>query len=248
MYEIKQAQIARAIDILRSGPLTAAQFAVKMWPDREHTAGGASRAGHAVLRRLGELGYIERIGDLWMTRGFPQSPAFGTAVGTAVGLGVTQGDGLPVGPLLGEPDRAAELQRLHRLVQLATDPVATVTHDAALGDVAIDGRLVDDGSMCEGVSVIADGLAYVVLAGKTMNIYPMLGAMLCGVRPAEAGRALYIRWMQSGRPPTLPHEEFWITLDDGVAAALQVPEELWEECDQWMDVRVRQQREAAGLA
>jgi hypothetical protein len=98
--------------------------------------------------------------------------------------------------------------------------------------------------------VIADGLAYVVLAGSTMCIYPPLGRMLQGVRPAEAARALHVRWARSGQPPSLPHETWWLFLDDGIAAMLDAPEEFWDdaEYEPSFHVRLRRQREAAGLA
>ncbi|MGO9835100.1 MAG: hypothetical protein ACLP1X_12875, partial [Polyangiaceae bacterium] len=70
MYEVKQAQVARAVDVLRAGPLTAAQFAARMWPDRERDSGRQAQAGHALLHRLGELGYVERIGEFWAIRRF----------------------------------------------------------------------------------------------------------------------------------------------------------------------------------
>src|ERR1700684_466183 len=76
MYEVKQAHVARAVDILRGGPLTAAAFAAKMWPDRRNEDGGErshsqlSHAGHAFLRRLGTLEYVDRVGGLWAIRQF----------------------------------------------------------------------------------------------------------------------------------------------------------------------------------
>lgn len=262
MYEVKQAEVARALDILRAGPLTAARFALKMWPERcaGDKPGTQSQRGHGLLRRLAEVGYVERVGDLWMIRrisaAFPVDTADRTADPTAVGLldglgvglPVGQADGLPVGPPLEEADRERERQRLHRLVQLATEPVPTVTHDAALGDIAIRGFWMNE--------ALAQACAYVVLLGRSHNVYlQVYEDMLVALTPIEAARALHIRWMQSGRPPELLNDRAWLFGDDGLIGDPQCWIPIGYDVEEWLvtqmeDVpaQLRRQREAAGLA
>src|SRR5208337_4051002 len=105
MYEVKQAAVVRAIEILRSGPMTAATFAARMWPDRDRdeSQGRQSQAGHAFLRRIGVLGYVEKIGEMWVIRsvsanGTAVSSAVGSAVGSADPFAVGLPDGLPNHP------------------------------------------------------------------------------------------------------------------------------------------------------
>lgn len=258
MYELKHAQVARAVDVLRAGPLTAAQFAARMWPDRERDPGRQAQAGHALLRRLDELGYLDRVADFWALRRFSAVSADGTAVpsavGTAarsadpsaVGLGVGLADGLPGELPLGKPDPQSELQRLHRLVRLADAPVQTVTHDAALGDIAIRGAALD--------GVLVEACAIVVLSGRSANVYPACGAphMIVGLAPAEAARAMFLRWNQSGQPPNLARSGAWITIEDGIVATPG----FWRPAGApagWIDgedvrARVQRQRAAAKLA
>jgi hypothetical protein len=258
VYEVKQAQIARAVDVLRAGPLTAAQFAARMWPDRERDPGRQAQAGHALLRRLGELGYLDRVADFWALRRFstvsPDGTAVPSAVGTAdrsadpsaVGLGEGLPDGLPVATRLGEPDEQAERARLHRLVRLAVDPVPTVTHDAVLGDLALRGEPVGD--------VITEACAIVVLLGRNANVYPPCGAprAIVGLTPIESARVLHVRWLQSGRPPDLARPSAWITVEDGIVASpgywrpTGAPQSWMEQED--IRVRLQRQRAAAGLA
>ncbi len=210
-----------------------------MWPERsaDRTPGQQSRSGHALLRQLAQVGYVQQVGDLWVLRtlgtavGLGDSPvptAVLTAVGLGVGLpvrppvglGVAPADGLPDGlpeRLPNEPprtdgERRADLERLHRLVALADTPVDTVSHDQALGDVAIRGEPLDD--------CLAEAAAHVVLAGRAMNVYlPGAGApMIVSLRPTEGARALHVWWQQSGVPPTLPHGEGWFFSNDGMIA------------------------------
>ena len=100
MYEVKQAHLARAVDILRAGPMTAAQFAAKMWPDRKNADGGErshsqlSHAGHAFLRRIGALGYADHVADLWMIHQFSGS---GSADHSANGFADPSANGLTNG-------------------------------------------------------------------------------------------------------------------------------------------------------
>ena len=70
------------------------------------------------------------------------------------------------------------------------------------------------------------------------------------MRPAEAARALHVRWARSGQPPSVPHETWWLRVDDGIAALLDAPDEVWDDpaYEPQLDVRLRRQREAAGLA
>src|SRR5580692_5965710 len=206
MYEVKQAHVARAIDVLRGGPLTAAQFAARMWPDREYKPGRQAQAGHAFLRRIREIGYVDHVGEYWMIRRYQGSSADGSAVPTAIGLpdpfavGLPsgQGDGLPVHPPVQRPDGQADRQtdrlRLARLVHQASDPVEAVTHDAAFGDIAIRGAALD--------GVLVEACAIVVLLGRSANVYPPCGAphMIVGLSPGEASRAPFLRWSQSGQP------------------------------------------------
>jgi|HubBroStandDraft_2_1064218.scaffolds.fasta_scaffold01740_6 hypothetical protein len=269
MYEVKQAAIARAIDILRGGPLTAAAFAVKMWPDRAQgrTPGQHSKMGHSFLRRIGELNYVSRIGDLWTVSVFDgrsagiqavhgESNGYPSAVGYPVppppnGYGTP--NGYPTqhfaGPATGLQDRQAtgqaERERLARLIGQATEPVPTVTHDAAFGDLAIRGVAVD--------AALGEACAIVVLSGLRKNVYPPCGApMLVGLAPAEGARALYLRWVQSGSPPELPRPGAWVVIPDGVVATPGYWKPLGAPVG-WVDpedvrTRIGRQRAAAGLA
>ena len=230
MYEVKQAQVARAVDVLRAGPMTAAAFAVKMWPDRVsgRTPGQHSKMGHGLLQRLGQLNYVERVGDLWMVKRFDGAPSGGApGVSGDVAAGLVGGPpaigphgASPVGPHVGSASgpvdaqsvRQAERQRLARLVQQANDPVSGVTHDAALGDLAVRG-FASGGWLLEASAIV-------VLLGRSANVYPPCGAprMLVALQPAEGARALFLRWGQSGQPPEIPRPGAWIHLDDGIAA------------------------------
>jgi hypothetical protein len=123
--------------------------------------------------------------------------------------------------------------------------VQTVTHDAALGDIAVRAIPLD--------TVLVEACASVVLLGRSVNIYPPCGAthMLVGLSPAESSRALFLRWSQSDQPPDLPRLSAWITVEDGIVATSG----YWRPAGAptgWMDpedvrVRVARQRVAAGL-
>ncbi|MGH3304005.1 MAG: hypothetical protein ACRDOK_20480 [Streptosporangiaceae bacterium] len=249
MYEVKQAEIARAIDMLRTAPLTAAQFAMKMWPDRQRSHGSHSLAGHALLRRLGQLGYVEKVGDLWMPRGFGAGSAGQPASQATRLLADEQLGFLPGGPQAVSPDssppRQADRLRLQRLATLADTPVASVEHDVALGNVMIRGEPM--------TTCLADACAFVLLRGRSANVYLPCGAqMLVGLTPVEAARVLYLRWQQSGAPPDLPHEDAWIVIDDGIIACPNAwrpasADESWIEPEE-LGRRVQRQRVAAGLA
>jgi hypothetical protein len=247
VYQVRPAEVARAIDVLRGGPLSAAAFAAKMWPDRHRSPGRQSQAGHALLRRLGELSLVERVGDYWMIRRFGAVSADHSALGNAVGLQ----DGLPVHRQDGPPDGESDQQRLERLVRMADVPVDTVTHDAALGDVAIlRGTLAFYLDDC-----IVEACALVVLRGQQMNVYPPRpeDELLVALTPVEAARALHVRWRQSGRPPGLPNPEAWLHGDDGVIAygwrPTGIDPDVWDcEIVEPLHVRVHRQRVAAGLA
>lgn len=200
------------------------------------------------------------VGDLWTLRTVGTAVGLGdsavqTAVGLGVGLPVSPADGLPVSPPVelpdGEPDPQAERLRLQRLVALATEPVSTVTHDAVFGDIEIRGHALDD--------LLEEACAWVVLRGRSANIYPPgeNAEMLVGLTPIEAARALYIRWMQSGIPPELFDEGSWIVADDGLIAgpwAWMPPE--YDDFDVWLcdmhmyggPEQIQRQRAAAGLA
>ncbi len=255
VLDIPQATVARAIDILRRhGPLRAAAFARLMWPERcvNRTEGQCSQMGSPFLRQLAQVGYVQRIADIWTLRAVGTADRVGdSAVQTADAgaVGVPNGPplGVPVGPLLGEPDPMAERERLRRLVQLADAPVATVVHDRVLGDLAIERgpiAFVLDGCL-------AEGCAYVVLLGATRNVY-LPGEemeMLVGLTPVEAARALHLRWAQSGQPPELLNVQAWIFLDDGIALTGWRPadaDENWFDPEP-LDERVHRQRELAGL-
>ena len=148
MIDVSQASVQRAIDILRGGPIRASELARRMWPERarERTEGQNSQAGNAYLYRLAKVGYVMRTGDLWMIRtvGTGEFPdATGDRTGDPTGVGLPFGSpfgssvGLPVEPAVGMPERLpnepprteaelrAELERLHRLVRLADQPMAT---------------------------------------------------------------------------------------------------------------------------
>lgn len=270
MYEVKQAAIARAIDVLRGGPLTAAAFAVKMWPDRVtgRTPGQHSKMGHSFLRRLGELNYISRIGDLWTVSVFDGRTAGGQAVhgetngypsangypvgpppdghSTANGYPVQHSTGQATGQAIGHVTEQAERQRLHRLVQQAGELLPTVTHDAVFGDLRIRSIAVD--------AALVEACAIVVLSGHQANVYPPCSApsMLVGLSPAEAARVLLLRWNQSGQAPELPRAGAWIRVPDGIIACPG----FWRPAGAsvgWIDpedvrARVQRQRAAAGLA
>jgi hypothetical protein len=144
-----------------------------------------------------------------------------------------------------------ERQRLHRLVALATEPVPTVTHDAALGDIEIRGWPLDD--------LVLQACAWTVLRGRSQNVYPPgeSAEMLVALSPVEAARALYLRWAQSGRPPELLNDEAWFFADDGLIAspASWMPPE-YDDYDTWLcDMmqqtgaeQIHRMRRAAGLA
>jgi hypothetical protein len=124
--------------------------------------------------------------------------------------------------------------------------VATVTHDAAFGDLAIRGAVLD--------GVLVEACALVVLLGRSANVYPPCGApyMLVDLSPAEGARALFLRWAQSGQPPEPARPGAWIRVPDGFIATSG----FWRPAGApagWVDpedvrVRVGRQRAAAGLA
>ena len=225
MFEMTQAQIARAVDVLRSGPVKADVFATRMWPDKKFDKGNAGRAGHSILRRLGALGYVERVGDLWMTRAFSQSLPVVSREETRVALGAGPGEPLreslrehPSVPLSeplreGQREEQEARQRLQQLVGLADELVPTVTHDRTFGDLRIRGRAVDD--------CLAEACAFAVLRGRSINVYLPVGEMLVALTPIEGGRALHVRWRQSGIPPEPPFRGgvLWINVEDGIASA-----------------------------
>lgn len=135
--------------------------------------------------------------------------------------------------------------RLARLVQQAIEPLESVSHDIALGDIRIR-TFPLDGALAE-----ASGL--IVLSGRTANIYLPCGApMLVGLTPAEAARALFLRWQQSGQPPELPRAGAWIVIADGLVACSV----YWRPAGapaSWVDpedvrTRIQRQRVSAGLA
>jgi hypothetical protein len=141
---------------------------------------------------------------------------------------------------------SAERARLVGLVEMAIDPVESVTSDLVLGNIAIRGIALD--------AAIIEACAIVVLSGRNANVYPPCGAprMIVGLSPGEAGRALYLRWSQSGHPPELARSSAWITVEDGIVATSG----HWRPAGVpigWVDpedirVRVQRQRVAAGLA
>ncbi|MGO9833552.1 MAG: hypothetical protein ACLP1X_04990 [Polyangiaceae bacterium] len=265
VLDIPAPTVARAIGILRSGAMRADAFARLMWPERSanRTPGEQSRSGHALLRPLAQVGYVQQDGDIRTLRtvgtadGLGDSAvrtAVGSAVGPAVGLsvGLTVGptDGLPVAPPLGlpfaGPDPLVERQRLHRLVALAVDPVPTVTHDVALGDLALRGEPVG--------AVLIEACGIVVLLGRSVNVYPPCGAprTIVGLTPIESARVLHVRWLQLGQPPDLARPSAWITIEDGIIASSG----FWRPAGapaSWVDqedvgVRIQRQRAGAGLA
>ena len=263
MYEIAPSQVARAVDILKNGPMHARTFAEKMWPGRHNNPGKASKAGHAVLQRLGAVGYVERAGDLWLLRGFPRSsvdssavqsatgPAFGPPTPSPMGLPmrspVGSGVQLPTGSPIGSPDEQLERQRLQELVALADSEVVGVTHDVALGNLRIRGMFVDD--------CVVEACSFAVLGGRSINVYPPgPGGMLVNLSPAEAAHALFLKWKQSGVAPELPYRggSAWLTLDDGVVAArgcwrpLGAPPQ-WQTLEEPLGNRIARQRAEAGL-
>jgi hypothetical protein len=255
MYEVKQASIARAIDVLRNAPMTAAQFALKMWPDREYKSDSrASQGGHILLRRLSELGYLERIGDLWMIRRVSAGFSEGSAAGPVDHLIDRPVDHLtarPVDHLLngsanGSTEGQADRLRLRELVGLADRPVLSVSHDAVYGNLSIRGMSVD--------SCIAEACAFAVLQGRSINVYPPDGPMLVGLQPVEAARVLRLRWQQSGQPPELPYRggSAWIIGDDGIIAARGCWKPAgagpqWQVHEEPIENRIARQRAEAGL-
>jgi hypothetical protein len=250
MYEVKQAQVARAVDVLRAGPLTAAQFAARMWPDRERDPGRQAQAGHALLRRLDELGYIERIADFWAIRRFAAVSVDGSAVPSAVGSAVPSAvelpNELPDHLLLQQPGGEPDRLRLARLVQRANEPVQGVVSDVALGNIEVHGAPLD--------AAITEACALVVLLGRSANIYPPCGAprMIVGLQPAQGARALFLRWSQSGQMPDIPREGAWITTEDGAVASPTYwrpagAPASWIEPEGLLE-RVARQRAAAKLA
>ena len=255
MFELSQSQLIKAVDILRSGPMKADVFASRMWPDRleKYRPGDAGRAGHLVLRRMGALGLVEKIGDLWVTRGFSQSVPVPTRVATQVALGEPFGE-TPREPLgvppreplqVGHEEVHAERQRLGHLVALADAPAAGVTHDVVFGNIRVRGVPLDD--------CLVEACAFAVLRGRSLNVYPLLGAMIVGLTPVEGARALYLRWRQSGVPPEPPYRggTRWFTLDDGIVASPgswkpEGADRQWRAPESFID-RVARQRAAAGL-
>jgi hypothetical protein len=251
MYELKQAHVARAVDVLRAGPMTAAAFALKMWPDRcgGRTPGQHSKMGHGVLRRLGELNYVERVGNMWMVRRFDGHSGSDSATDGASGDHLVA-HSIPVASLVGPATESLEERtkrsRLARLVQQATEPVLSVTHDAAFGNLAIRAVAIDD--------TLVEACAFTVLFGRGVNVYPPCSApcMLVGLQPAEAARALYLRLSQSGVMPDPPRAGAWIVLQDGIVATPG----FWRPSGApawWVDpedvrARVGRLRAAAGLA
>jgi hypothetical protein len=257
MYEVKQAHVARAVDILRGGPLTAAAFAAKMWPDRRNVDGGErsrsqlSHAGHAFLRRLGALGYVDKLGELWLIH---QLSGNGSVDPSANGLPNAApnelANGSPNHSPLHRSDESqgsqADRLRLHRLVQQAGEPVTSVTHDAVFGDLRIRSIAVD--------AALVEACAIVVLSGHQANVYPPCSApsMLVGLSPAEAARVLLLRWNQSGQAPELPRAGAWIRVPDGIIACPG----FWRPAGapaSWVDpedvrARVQRLRALAGLA
>jgi hypothetical protein len=135
---------------------------------------------------------------------------------------------------------------LIHLVELATEPVPTVTHDAAFGNLAVRSIAFDD--------VLAEACGLVVLSGRNANVYPPCSApcMLVALSPAEAARALFLKWHQSGQPPELPRRSAWIVAPDGFVASSF----SWRPADApagWVDpedvrARIQRQRVNAGLA
>lgn len=225
--------------------------------------------GHALLNPLLQVGYVQKVGDLWTLRSvgtavgtgeFPSATAVGTAVGLPVPPPLGLPEGLPVVPAHGppwspmdeirpagfdvwEPDPSARLRRLRMLVALATEPHASVTHDATLGDIAVRGWELDEW--------MTQACALAVLRGKSMNAYPHYGdEMIVALTPIEAARALFLQWRR-GKPPELPNEEVWIFLDDGVATLPACPDGIIDEddeCNVPLPRRIHRQRRAAGLA
>ena len=269
MYDLKQADVSRAIDILRNGAISAADFSKRMWPDRkaadggERSRGSHTLAGSAFLHRIGALGYVEKVGDLWVTRSaFSGSPAvlspshspshfqsFSPSYSPSDRAGSFPGS-LPGEPAVSSPGatpgQSAERTRLIRLVELAVEPVESITCDSALGDLRIRSIAVD--------AALVEACAIVVLSGHQANVYPPCGApqMIVGLSPAEAARALFLRWQQSGQPPELPRVGAWIRIPDGIVASSG----FWRPAGApagWVDpedvrARVQRQRAAAGLA
>ena len=113
--------------------------------------------------------------------------------------------------------------------------------DIRIRSIALDGALVE-------------ACAIVVLLGNGANIYPPCGAphMLVGLSSAEAARALFLRWSQSGQPPELARPAAWIVTPDGIVATPG----CWRPAGApvgWIDqedvrARVQRQRVAVGLA
>jgi hypothetical protein len=262
MIEITQAQIARSVDVLKSGPMPAKVFAEKMWPGRHKDPGTASRAGHAILHRLGTFGYVEKTGEMWFLRSFSGSTVSAPWVGSRVVPTVQPMSGPLVGPpavpLVQSPtgplvipsaessDELLARQRLAELVGLADNPVVGVEHDAVYGSLSIRGMRVD--------ACILEACTFAVLQGRSINVYPPAGSMLVALLPIEGARALHVRWKQSGVPPQLPHRggSAWITLDDGVVAARGCWRPLgaspqWQTLEEPLGNRIARQRAEAGL-
>jgi hypothetical protein len=124
--------------------------------------------------------------------------------------------------------------------------VGSVTHDAAIGDIRIRSIALD--------GALVEACALIVLSGKSANVYPPCGAlhMLVGLSPAEAARALFLSWSQSGQSPELARPGAWIRVPDGAVACPG----FWRPAGApsgWVDpedvrARVQRQRSAAGLA
>jgi hypothetical protein len=246
MYELKQALIVRALGVLRASPLTAAQFARKMWSDRDRQPGRESQAGYALLRQLAAPGYVERVGDLWRIRRFAGVSRVASADRSADGPAVELPDLLPNRPHDDWLDPQLDLPRLHRMVRMANAPVDGVTHDGVLGDIRVKGHFLNN--------CVAEACAIVVLFGKTANIYPACDSeMTVGLRPIEAARALFLRWQQSGVATSFPDEDRWLRADDGLIAVSDCFIPAGQDPDNWVeeepiDERIQRQRLAAGLA
>jgi hypothetical protein len=262
MIEITQSQIARSVDVLKNGPMVAKVFAEKMWPGRHKDPGKASKAGHAILHRLGTFGYVEKTGDMWFLRSSSGStlgatwavpmvgptvqPLAGPMVGPPAEPSVQPSVVSPVAPPVESPDEQLARQRLVQLVQLADGLVPSVTHDVALGNLRIRDLLVD--------ACVEEACAFAVLRGRSLNVYLPVGPMLVALQPAEGARALYVRWRQSGLAPEPPYRggACWFLMDDGICAAPgswkpQGAGRDWRMLEEPFLERVARQRAAAGL-
>ena len=173
----------------------------------------------------------------------------GRPVAPAEGLPDGLPERLPNEPPRTEAERRADLDRLQRLVALATEPVPTVTHDAVLGDIEIRGWPLYE--------LLEQACASTVLIGHSQNVYPPgeNAEMFVGLTPIEAARALHVRWQQSGRPPELLDEYAWLFADDGlIASPLSWMPPEYDDFDTWLcdnvggPEQIHRMRQAAGLA